>query len=250
MAQVSAILKGLRGHKNTSDSCGASRSPNPARIYPHADSEPAIQIGFTDQKVTGHAGLVPFCGFLHWQRFHALLAGVLPYVRTSPKAIPPADLALGFIVGLLAAQLVRIEGHVWKGAATESTIETVFGLTSRAAASPAALLAAQREHWGAIENGQHHRRDRTYREDDSPVRDPNATPCYAALRALAIPPPAILTAIIDCGSKLTELCKFCIRFRPARKLLFDRFRDQGQSWEVGVVETVSPCSFPDALNRV
>ena len=60
----------------------------------------------------------------------------------------------------------------------------------------------------------------------------------------------ILTAIIDCGSKLTELCKFCIRFRPARKLLFDRFRDQGQSWEVGVVETVSPCSFPDALNRV
>ena len=61
---------------------------------------------------------------------------------------------------------------------------------------------------------------------------------------------AILTAIIDCGSKLTELCKFCIRFRPARKLLFDRFRDQGQSWEVGVVETVSPCSFPDALNRV
>lgn len=61
---------------------------------------------------------------------------------------------------------------------------------------------------------------------------------------------ATLIVIIDCGSKLTELCKFCIRFRPARKLLFDRFRDQGQSWEVGVVETVSPCSFPDALNRV
>jgi hypothetical protein len=43
-----------------------------------------------------------------------------------------------------------------------------------------------RDHWGAIENGHHHRRDRTYREDNSPVRDPNATPCYAALRALAI----------------------------------------------------------------
>lgn len=85
-----------------------------------------------------------------------------------------------------AAQLVRIERHVWQGTATEPTIETVFGLTSRAAASPAALLAAQREHWGAIENGQHHRRDRTYREDLSPVRDPNATPCYAALRCLAI----------------------------------------------------------------
>jgi len=85
-----------------------------------------------------------------------------------------------------AAQLVRIERHVWEGATTGPTIEAVFGLTSRAAASPAALLAANREHWGAIENGQHHRRDRTYREDDSPVRDPNATPCYAALRAVAI----------------------------------------------------------------
>ena len=60
----------------------------------------------------------------------------------------------------------------------------------------------------------------------------------------------ILTAIIDCGSKLTELCKFCIRFRPADELFFDRFCDQGQSWEVGIVETVSPGSFPDALDRV
>ena len=51
---------------------------------------------------------------------------------------------------------------------------------------PDQLLAAVREHWGAIENGHHHRRDHTYREDQSPVRDPNATPCYAALRAVAI----------------------------------------------------------------
>jgi hypothetical protein len=58
----------------------------------------AIPIGFTNQNVSGHAGLVPFWGCLHWQRFHALLAGVRPHVRTSPKAIPPADLALGFIV--------------------------------------------------------------------------------------------------------------------------------------------------------
>ena len=57
----------------------------------------AIPIGFTYQKVSGHAGLVPFWGCLHWQRFHALLAGVRAHVRTSPKVIPPADLALGFI---------------------------------------------------------------------------------------------------------------------------------------------------------
>lgn len=88
-----------------------------------------------------------------------------------------------------AAQLVRLERHVWQPAtAPEPTITVVFGITSRAAAeaTPAQLLAAVREHWAAIENGQHHRRDRTYREDNSPVRNPNATPCYAALRCLAI----------------------------------------------------------------
>jgi hypothetical protein len=83
---------------------------------------------------------------------------------------------------------VRIERHVWKGRASEPTITVVFGVTSRLAAeaTPAQLLAAVREHWAAIENGQHHRRDRTFREDNSPVRDPNATPCYAALRILTI----------------------------------------------------------------
>lgn len=88
-----------------------------------------------------------------------------------------------------AAQLVRLERHVWTPAdAPAPTITVVFGVTSRAAAAatPAQLLAAGREHWAAIENGQHHRRDRTYREDNSPVRDPVATPGYAALRCLAI----------------------------------------------------------------
>ena len=67
-------------------------------------------------------------------------------------------------------------------------MEVVFGLTSlSAAAGPSErLLALAREHWGAIENGHHHRRDRTDREALSPVRDPNATPCYAALRAVVI----------------------------------------------------------------
>ena len=83
---------------------------------------------------------------------------------------------------------MRIERHVWEGHATEPRIEVVFGLTSLGPADgpPTRLLALAREHWGAIENGHHHRRDRTYREDTSPVRDPNATPCYAALRAVAI----------------------------------------------------------------
>jgi hypothetical protein len=88
-----------------------------------------------------------------------------------------------------AAQLVRIERHVWEPLdAPEPTITVVFGLTSRpvADATPTQLLAAGREHWAAIESGSHYRRDRTFDEDKSPVRDPNATPCYAALRCLAI----------------------------------------------------------------
>ena len=100
--------------------------------------------------------------------------------------VAPTDPCATNFVG--AAQLLRIKRHVRKGAAVAPTITVVFGVTGRAAAeaTPAQLLAAMREHWAPIENGRHHRRDRTYREDNSPVRDPNATPCYAALRCLAI----------------------------------------------------------------
>ena len=64
--------------------------------------EETIQIGFTDQKVSGRAGLLTFTGFLHWHRFARVLAGVLPHQRRSPKAIPVADLALSFVAGILA----------------------------------------------------------------------------------------------------------------------------------------------------
>jgi hypothetical protein len=59
-----------------------------------------IQIGFTDQKVSGRAGLLTFAGFLHWHRFGQLLAGVLPHLKS--KGIPAADLALAFLAGILA----------------------------------------------------------------------------------------------------------------------------------------------------
>jgi hypothetical protein len=59
-----------------------------------------IQIGFTDQKVSGRAGLLTFAGFLHWQRFSELLAKVLPHHKT--RGIAAGELALGFLVGILA----------------------------------------------------------------------------------------------------------------------------------------------------
>jgi len=70
----------------------------------------SIQIGFTDQKVSGRAGLLSFAGFLHWHRLGALLARVLPHQRTSKQAIPVADLALGFLAAILdgAQKLVQV----------------------------------------------------------------------------------------------------------------------------------------------
>jgi Transposase DDE domain group 1 len=62
----------------------------------------SIQIGFTDQKVSGHAGLATFAGFLHWHRFGRELASWLPHRRTSPNALAAADLAMGFVAGILA----------------------------------------------------------------------------------------------------------------------------------------------------
>jgi hypothetical protein len=75
----------------------------------------SIRIGFTDQKVSGRAGLLAFAGFLHWHRFAALLARVLPHPKT--KGIPVADLALGFLSSILAgaqklAQVASLRGDV------------------------------------------------------------------------------------------------------------------------------------------
>lgn len=75
--------------------------------------EQTIQIGFTDQKVSGRAGLLTFTGFLHWHRFAAVLAKVLPHQRKSKKAIPVVDLALGFLTGILAgAQKLAQVAHL------------------------------------------------------------------------------------------------------------------------------------------
>ena len=63
-------------------------------------AQEAIQIGFTDQKVSRRAGLLNFAGFLHWHRFSELLAKVLPH--DNARGIPAADLELAFLAGILA----------------------------------------------------------------------------------------------------------------------------------------------------
>jgi len=68
----------------------------------------SIRIGFTDQKVSGRAGLSTFAAFLSWHRFGELLAKVLPARapaqpgRGGRPAQPSEDIALGFLAGILS----------------------------------------------------------------------------------------------------------------------------------------------------
>jgi len=88
------------------------------------------------------------------------------------------------------AQVVRIHRHtqylrqakVWK-----ETDETVFAVTtfSSQERGPAPLLQLARDHW-SIENGQHHRRDRTQDEDRCMVRDTVSARNLSLFRSLAI----------------------------------------------------------------
>ena len=65
------------------------------------NGQETIQIGFTNQRISAHAGLSAFGSFLHWHRFGAILRKFLPQ-RTSPNATATEDLGLGFMTGILA----------------------------------------------------------------------------------------------------------------------------------------------------
>ena len=69
----------------------------------------SIRIGFTDQKISGRAGLSTFCGFLAWHNFSKLLSDLLPDRQHRAKAglggrpaQPTHEIALGFIAGILS----------------------------------------------------------------------------------------------------------------------------------------------------
>lgn len=69
-------------------------------IKAHTGKE-TIRIGFTEQRISPHAGLSAFATFLHWHRLKERLGRLLPQ-RTSPNATPMEELAMGFVVGILA----------------------------------------------------------------------------------------------------------------------------------------------------
>jgi len=100
-------------------------------------------------------------------------------------ATDPATLGLAGV-----AQVVRIHRHVQhvrQGKITKETHETAFAVNTfwSDEAGPPALLQLARDHW-SIENGQHHRRDRTQDEDRCTVRDTHAARNLSLFRSLAI----------------------------------------------------------------
>jgi hypothetical protein len=84
-------------------------------------------------------------------------------------------------------RLERTVDTVRRGQVIQHTEETVFGVTSLLPeeAGPERLLALARDHW-KIENGQHHRRDRTQDEDRCTVRETNSARLLSLFRSLAI----------------------------------------------------------------
>jgi predicted transposase YbfD/YdcC len=97
----------------------------------------------------------------------------------------PATLGLAGV-----AQAVRVHRHTQhlrKGQVYKETDEVVFAVTTFTPqqAQPERLLQLAREHW-SIENGQHHRRDRTQREDNCTVRNTPTARSLSLFRSLAI----------------------------------------------------------------
>jgi len=66
------------------------------------DGLSSIRIGFTDQRLTAHGGMIVWSHFLHQQQFRRQLQEALPHAPTSPNAYDPADIALGYLGGILA----------------------------------------------------------------------------------------------------------------------------------------------------
>ena len=77
--------------------------------------------------------------------------------------------------------------EVRKGKITKESDDSAFGATSYypRQAGPQKLLEMVRDHW-SIENGQHHRRDRTQDEDRCTVRDTVSARNLSLVRSLAI----------------------------------------------------------------
>ncbi len=69
-----------------------------------------IQITTTDRKLSAHAGQAAFAAFLSHLELRPTLARLLPQRPSSPNALAPVEIALGFMAGVLAGadKLTRV----------------------------------------------------------------------------------------------------------------------------------------------
>jgi len=70
----------------------------------------SIQIGYTEQRVSPLAGMLSWAGYLFNKKVPELLGRMLPHQPTSPNALPPVEIALGFLAGVVAGadKLTRV----------------------------------------------------------------------------------------------------------------------------------------------
>jgi len=92
----------------------------------------SIRIGFTDQRLTAHGGMVVWSHFLQQYGFRQVLERHLPHQPTSPNAYRPTDIALGFLGGILsgADKLSRVS---WL--ASDPAVAEVLGIEAVASQS-------------------------------------------------------------------------------------------------------------------
>lgn len=116
-----------------------------------------------------------------WEKGH----GRLDRRRLKRAAVSPEDIGLCGCWQVIAVRRERVELGRQAGPPSD---EIGYYATSVAAAqlSEAELLTAIRGHWDAIENGSHHRRDVTFREDARGVSQRRAAQVLAALSNLAL----------------------------------------------------------------
>ncbi len=115
----------------------------------------SMRISFSDQRLTAHGGMAVWSHFLHRRGFRKSLAEQLPHEPSSPNAYDPADIALGFMGGILtgADMLSRVAWLQSDAAVAEvlgieavpsqSTLSRFFGVFSQKSCADLARLYAQ-----------------------------------------------------------------------------------------------------------
>ena len=118
---------------------------------------------------------------MSWEKAHHRLD------RRRLKRVPvtPEEIGLCGCWQVIAVRRERVE--LGKKAGRPSDVIGCYATSLEAAQlTDAALLQAIRDHWSAIENGSHHRRDVSFGEDASGVSQRGAAQVLAALRNVAL----------------------------------------------------------------